>query len=390
MRILYLGYSGFPYGLAELQKILLISKSLINEGSSVIVLGSRGIHEKCLHPELKKVGHFNGIIYINSSGTPFRDSRFLKRNLKKFFEKILEFNVINELHKRNKIDVAIISSMNFRHLLCYWLLSRILGFKVLLNFVEYNSSIPGRQGAIIKLNDYLFDHYAVRISDGILVISEYLINVIKRIDPGKKYLKIPMMVDVDRYLNINPSDGEDYFLFCGAADYKEVILFIVESFEILKDDNILLYMVINGSNEQMLEIQKRIAISNKSNLIRFFSKLSETKLSLLYKNAIGLLIPLRPTVQDEARFPHKIGEYLASGNPVITTNYGEVKYYLKDFENALVAERYNINDFAEKMEFVITNPSESKSIGQNGRKVALQYADYKQYGIKIINLIKAL
>ena len=54
LNILYLGYSGFPYGYAEFQKILLISKALIYEGASVKVIGSRGFHNSILRPGLKK------------------------------------------------------------------------------------------------------------------------------------------------------------------------------------------------------------------------------------------------------------------------------------------------------------------------------------------------
>ena len=96
-----------------------------------------------------------------------------------------------------------------------------------------------------------------------------------------------------------------------------------------------------------------------------------------YKNAVALLIPLRPTLQDKARFPHKIGEYLASGNPVISTNYGEVKYYFKDMENMLIADSYDINLFADKMQFVINNPIEGQRIGMNGKNMVLRIFDYR-------------
>ena len=79
-----------------------------------------------------------------------------------------------------------------------------------------------------------------------------------------------------------------------------------------------------------------------------------------YKNAKALLIPLRPITQDEARFPHKIGEYLASGNPAISTNYGEIKHYFKDQETMLIADSYQINDFAGKMQYILDFPGGSK------------------------------
>ena len=121
---------------------------------------------------------------------------------------------------------------------------------------------------------------------------------------------------------------------------KKLYFLQLNSFELIENSDTLLYLVVNGSIDQLAEIENRIATSSKSRIIKLISNISDKELSVLYKNATGLLIPLRPTIQDEARFPHKFGEYLVSGNPVITTNYGEVRYYFKDMVNALVAEVY--------------------------------------------------
>jgi glycosyltransferase involved in cell wall biosynthesis len=108
-----------------------------------------------------------------------------------------------------------------------------------------------------------------------------------------------------------------------------------------------------------------------------FSKLPQKELFTYYKNAIALLIPLRPTFQDFARFPHKTGEYLASGNPVISTNYGEVKYYFQDMKNMFLADTYDTDLFAQKMQFVIDNPEKAKNVGNEGKKIALEIFDYR-------------
>lgn len=390
LNILYLGYSEFPYGYAEFQKILLISKALVYEGTSVTVIGSHSSLNSSRHPGVKKIGHFQGIKYIYSSGSPYRNPSFFKRNIVKPFEKLLESILICKLNRREKIDAVIVSAQLFRHLFYYKILSSLLGFKILLNYVEYRSEIVDKKDIKERLNAYLFDNYAVKISDGILVISEFLINIIKNIDPRKAYLKIPMMVDVDRYNGITKSFNEKYFLFCGVTIYKEIILFTIKSFELIENSDTFLYLVVNGRKDQLAEIENRIAVSNKSKLIKLFGNLSDNELSRLYKNASGLLIPLRPTIQDEARFPHKFGEYLVSGNPVITSNYGEVRYYFKDMVNALIADIYDEKAFADKMTYIINYPSESDIIGENGKKTALEYADYKKYGVRIINFINEL
>jgi glycosyltransferase involved in cell wall biosynthesis len=124
--------------------------------------------------------------------------------------------------------------------------------------------------------------------------------------------------------------------------------------------------------------------------IRIFSKLPEKKLYSFYKSASALLIPLRPTFQDSARFPHKTGEYLASGNPVISTNYGEMKHYFKDGENMLLAESYDKKVFAEKMKFVISHPKEADTIGRNGQAIADEIFSYINMAPHIDCFLKSL
>ena len=94
----------------------------------------------------------------------------------------------------------------------YKRISRKLGFKILLNFVEYRSAISSWKEIKYKTNDLLFDRFAVKISDGVLVISEFLINIIKKLDAEKPYFKIPMMVDAERYAGLDRDTSKKYFL----------------------------------------------------------------------------------------------------------------------------------------------------------------------------------
>ena len=104
-------------------------------------------------------------------------------------------------------------------------------------------------------------------------------------------------------------------------------------------------------------------------------------------HAKALLIPLTDSIQDKARFPQKISEYLASGNPIITTNFGEVPFYFHDQKNALVANEYDINEYAGKFDFIVENPDISMQIGRNGKLTGLKFFDYNSYGVEIKKMI---
>lgn len=376
--IVFLGFSDFPYGLAEAQKIILISKSLLLKQNKVTVISRNGTYRKNENPELKAEGIYENIVYKYASGSCMRNDNFIKRRIFELKGKINELILLKKMKKENNLDFAILSTRSFSLIFYYSLLGKILGFKVILNYVEYYSAIKKEKNQWAKrFNDFLFDNYAPAVTDSIFPISEFLINECKKKFPSKSFLKIPPLTDFSRYENIDPLDSEKYFLFCGYAGYKEIILFIIDAFELIENPSYYLYLIINGPESDMQVVQDYIVTKSKKENIKTFSRLNEKKLFTYYKNAKALLIPLRPTFQDIARFPHKIGEYLASANPVISTNYGEIKNYFTDMKNMLLAETYDVKLFAEKMQFVIDHPEESKKIGKSGMDLASELFDYR-------------
>jgi glycosyltransferase involved in cell wall biosynthesis len=95
-------------------------------------------------------------------------------------------------------------------------------------------------------------------------------------------------------------------------------------------------------------------------------------------------------LKDEARFPHKIGEYTAANRPIITTDFGEIKYYFKDMENALIADQFDPLLYAGKMEFAMNHPEIMKTIVENARLTGLKYFHYKNHGIALRKFIEKI
>ncbi len=379
--IVYLGYSAFPYGLAEAQKITLISRSLLLSDNRVTVICRNGTHNRASHPELKSRGTYQGIEYIYASGSAFRSNSFFRRRILEFKGKINEVLLLRKMRKKKELDFAIFSTRSFYSVLLYCFISKIYDFKTILNYVEYYSAMKkGRFQVGRKINDLLFDKFAPKLCTTSFPISEFLIGHFKKNASQKKYLKIPVLTDFDKYDGIEVFKTQNYFLFCGDASYGEIVLFIIDCFEMLKKNAAyFLYLVVSGKESDIAGVREYVKGKLSADKIKIFSKLPEKQLYMYYKNSKALLIPLRPTFQDCARFPHKTGEYLASGNPVISTNYGEMKYYFKDEDTMLLAENYDKSEFAEKMQFVIDHSEEAKGIGIRGRNLAATVFDYRSW-----------
>lgn len=389
--IIFVGLSGFPYGMASVQKVKLLAEGLFKADCNVLISNRLSVHDKSKHPDLKSEGVFNSVSYIYTSGSPFRSTSFLKRNIQKFNGFVNEIKLICRLKKDKKPDVLFLYSQHFFDVLYYRLLAKVSGSKILYMYVEFRSKIITRK-LRNKFNDFLIDNYSFAFVDGIFPISDFLVKHVRNKYPGKPVLKIPVLVDISRF-NKQSGDKNDnhgrYFLFCGSTEYHEVIRFIIESYKLFGRSDISLILVLNGPAAQMKIIHKFINESDISG-IKIFSGVTDEELNNLYANASGLLIPMRPSIQDIARFPHKIGEYLLSSVPVITTNYGEISSYLKNMETAFIAEQYDVNEFAEMMSVVIENPELSKIVGAKGKILAESEFNHILNGKKIRDFIDEL
>lgn len=379
--LVQIGSLGFPVGMASVEKIRLLSIGLIENGFDVTTISRYGILEEESGINFSPKGKFEGIDYVFTSGSIYRSNNFFTRNARKLKGFINEFRLLWKFRAENNLDYAILHEMDFWDLAYYKMLSVLFRFKLVYLLVEYSTAMTSRQNPAHKLTDYLFEKIGFKLIDGALPISKVLTDYLNKNAPGKPFLKIPVICDFSKFDSIELHHSDTRFLYCGAVEYSEVIYFILDCFEAVKTrQDAYLYLIIGGSEIIKEEIREHVRKMRKKEFVKILSNLPYTELVKMYKSSTALLIPLRPTLQDEARFPHKIGEYLASGNPIITTNIGEVRYYFKDSVNAFVAEEYTVESFVEKMEYVLKYPKKAEQIGLNGKEFGKENFDCMAYG----------
>lgn len=382
-QIVFLGEATFPAGLAAIQRMTLMAKALITGEYEVTVLCRKGGSRANGSLNFSAQGTFEGINYTYTSGNIFRPKGFLKRNFLKIKGMINEFIYLRRLKRTKGISAAIISNHSAFHVFRYRVFSWLIGFPIVLNFVELASSMKGREKLLTKINDFIFDHFIVRIVDGALPISNKLMTYYKAISPKKPSLKLPILCDFEKFNLKSTSVDDVVFLYCGAASYLELINFIINAFNRIKNpgDKVILELILGGKEAELNKVVQIIDTAANRNNIRLITNVDHKDIPQYFVNATALLIPLRPSVQDEARFPHKIGEYLASGRPMITTRFGEIRNYdFIDKVTALVADDYDVKSYSEKMEYIVGNPLKADEIGKKGRQMGYNNFNYTNYG----------
>jgi glycosyltransferase involved in cell wall biosynthesis len=380
MFIIHLGSSGFPLGTAQMQRIRLTFKGLNLAGSNPLIINKHSVYKT---EDRKRINRYQGIPYVFLSALISRPDNFISRNLNKFSGDLSELFFL--IKKRKHIQTAIFYDASFLLLLYYRLLSKVLNFKLIIQYVELRSSIHKRRNFFTRLNDLAFDNFCFYLCDGIIVISEFLRNRTLSKNKNLPLIKIPAICDFDEFDIRQQNTKNNYLMYCGTMAYLPVVLFVLELYcKLVQHDlyngNLLLAIGGSGSDESGFKsIEEKIDNSGFANRIFFRKNVPHKELISLYLDAELLIVPMRNIEQDIAGFHHKIGEYTAAAKPIISTNLGELRYYFKDGFSAILADEYSYESYIKKLSKILYDKETLQIIGEEGFKVGQEKLNYKTY-----------
>ena len=229
--------------------------------------------------------------------------------------------------------------------------------------------------------------------DGLFVISTALKEFYVSIGiPQEKITIVNMTVDPLRFDGIKKEDvSEKYIAYCGtASNNKDGVDKLIEAFSIVsqKHDDVKLFIMGKAptitDEAGNLQLVERLGLKDK---VVFKGVVPAEEMPQLLTNAAILSLARPNNLQAKNGFPTKLGEYLLTGNPVVVTNVGDISLFLKDGENALLAEPDNIQEFADKLCWALEHYQESLKIGAKGRETALSNFNSNLESQKIVKAI---
>lgn len=295
--------------------------------------------------------------------------------------------------RKGHYDAVIIVSNSLLLIYPLWLLCKNRRTKLILEKSEFPFVLL-KKGVLNKMVASLYVNTTYRLFDGIIVMTKPLMEYFKgKVRKGCKLFEMPMTVDTDRFdIEKQPSEYGDYIAYCGnMAGNKDGVLNLIESFNIaskgLKDVNLLL---IGGSTTK--EDWEKIVSAVKqaeNNRIVMFGTASREQMPGLLKNAKALALARPSGLQATGGFPTKLGEYLATGNPVIVTAVGDIPHYLNETNSFVVSPNDN-KAFAQVILSVFDNYDRAKVIGEKGKELALSIFNSKVQSERLYNYLQSL
>lgn len=108
------------------------------------------------------------------------------------------------------------------------------------------------------------------------------------------------------------------------------------------------------------------------------------------KSAFAGIVTFLPLPNHVNAQPNKIFEYLASGIPVIGSNFPMWRILLEDQNIGLCVEPENPKSIAEAIEYLRTNPAIAREMGERGRQMVLEKFNWSVEEEKLVRCYKSL
>jgi glycosyltransferase involved in cell wall biosynthesis len=396
----------------EKKYILITSQNFPSGGAGATYLNlfCRGLklNDCSVEVYLLKGHAFGNFIYegprrnVTSEGIPYTYLGLTKRPQKallKFKDELLSFIRLNILllsffPRRKSINLFIYSS-EIQFNIPITLFCKLFGIKIskFVSEIIDRSEFKGSFLRQIKRITYRFNYrFLNKMSDKLIVFSYYLKNEYLKMGFAEKNIVVQPNLTDFRFWESPLNDVKFDIGYSGAPYLKDGLLGLFKAISLLNKQNVRVSLVVIGDStfgESLLpplrvECEKLGIVDQIT-----FTGLVESASVRKYLAECRILAITRPaTIQTQAGFPTKLGEYYATGRPVLATKFGDLTRYFTDGEEIVLAECDDPESIASKILWMLNNTKELDEITKKGFEKAKKLLEYQVSVRRIIESIE--
>jgi len=383
---------GFPEGMAATNRVRLLARALVEQGADVRVICMRVSERQGEVHNLNAKGTADGIPFVYTPGSTVRSDSFTVRRWREARGYVLALLALARLKARGDLDCVFLADGGSEkwylgvHFLLRWL--GHLGVPVVTELNELPRIQPWLPARVSgRLSHLSGVDGAVAISSW---LSEWAATEARRIGRRVDVVEIPIVVDVDEQAVASCPGGRPFFVYAASNAYMRDLAFVFGSMRRVWERCPEAGLMVTGMRPRDVAVvadSERVRGAADDGRLKIGGYLERPALLAAYRDAAALLIPLHDDAGSRARFPSKVGEYLASGRPVVTSRVGEVGRFLRDGESAYIAEPDDVGAFAATLIAALDDAVTAAAVGAAGRRVAEELFSYGPQGRRLLDLI---
>ena len=366
LNVIFIGSFLYPNGYAATKRKQQFLDYIKDKGDTVRVLLTL---KRAKGHELNSVkGRYKGIPY-EVVGSNVKPNSLFPITFLLMLVKAFQYLALNK--KKHHKNIIVAFAINY-HTLFPLLWGKILGYKIVFDIVEDFSTLQNSKTLKEKIKKFMFRAFPKIfkkfLANGISVISSYLYNDHENFIGSIPVTLVPISAENLFYL-LDKSQSQTFkLLYSGTYGEKEGLPSLFDAFHKFSqfEKNTTLTLTGNCPDHIVELLKEKLGNLNK---IELTGRLDDRKYYQKLKDADVLLMTRTNSGFANAGFPYKLGEYLATKNPVICTDTSDISLYLKDMESSVIIPPDDKNALYKAMCFLYENSTISKDIGEKGYKV---------------------
>lgn len=386
---------GFPNGTAATGRVNAYAKGLAELGKEVYImlLTTSEYGNEIVNTQV--IGDIQGIKFEYTCGQTERGKTFLLRRWLIIKGVMAAAMRVLALNRNTPVEALIMyPELPFSTTL-FWFLSKKMKCPLLLEKSEHPFFQAGRKekGRFYK---EFYKFFVFKRFDGVMVISRFLEEYMKPLlRNNARIIKIPIFVDMTPYQALKIEDNEKRernITYCGFLnEAKDGVITLMRAFKLIMNDFPDLQLRLVGDSYTSSKVPEYRGYAQEIGIedrVIFTGMVKRQEVPKYLHEATILALARPDSLQAKAGFPSKVGEYLASGKPAVVTRTGELADYLEDGISIFFAKAGDVEDFAERIRYVLSHLEGAQKVGLNGQKIAHLYFCYKNNMDQFISFIE--
>jgi glycosyltransferase involved in cell wall biosynthesis len=388
MRIAILTPNPFPVGNVATNRFTTYAKAVAAAGVFVKVYVLKATEVLgCVNNTYVR-GHFQGVNYEYMSKTTIWDLGANK--IIKLWQYVRGIATALQRIRADKITCVILYTNDPIYILIFGLYSKLFSLRIFIDKSEY-PVVYRRRWSLYKVL-YL---KTFKLVDGVIVMTNELMSYyMTLISKKSSCFLLPMSVDTTRFSNGTIYTKNDvYYAAVFGTHNRDNILDTIKSFALFRENNpyseAKLYLIGDFDNLIAKELIMEYLECHKiiRPFIHFTGNIVASSIPDLLAGATILLTT--PREYASGGFPTKLGEYLATGNPVVATAVGEIPFYLTHMKNCLLSEPGDIKGIARNLQALACDSDLRRDIGRSGQELALTVFNACSYVPAFVKFIES-
>lgn len=383
LNIIFMGNFPYPNGFAGTKRVQQYVDYLHGKNIPVSVLVLRGKPD--LQGNEQSEGLFRGVSYqiigrdLQPGRQPFPGLIRFLRNGARFLRRQRHHGAVNILFHYGQPTAENIWLL---------LLARRMGYRIIHDLVEdydlLESALSGVMTRFKAWSRNRMSRFIPRLSDGLVVISRHLER--KYTGRGVPMIRIPIAAQAPETIQNRLRHTPVRIAYAGTYAAKDGIHILLEAYQKVRREYSDCTLCLAGGRKSPLpDFPAELAVG-----IEYAGYLDDEAFYRFLREADILCMTRMNSAFANAGFPFKLGEYLATGNPVVASRVSNLEEYLTDKRDVMLVEPENVQELSKALLYLLRNPEEARHIGLNGLRACKQYFSPDNNGEKLFGFLMRL